>query len=505
MVLLVDGALAAWDHEPARATWTSRAANATEPRPHRISALRALATVGHREAAATLATIALDRAADPALRLEAATAAGRLAAEELEDDARTMLDGDLDDRMVAVRLLGTHESKEAVVLLRRLGTDREPAVAYGALRRLVDIDPALIEDFVPALCVQPTLSETHGTGLANLRFVADDPKIRALAAEALVFQRTPDSINLLAPMLDDAHVDVRTYVRRQLVAHDAQPPLRAAIRRAVTRILHLDEVDHWQGVEQAALLLGAIDHEQVAPRLLKLMPAARAEVRVAANVALRRLAIPQTLDEVYQMAERICFGLSKKYPSSGTSPLEPLDEDKQAQLISDTNKNVSMVALDAQVSQMMQMFCLMDYRPAEPLMRRHIPKHSFGEAARAAAIWALGHFYADKADEQLGGLFVGRLSDLTPLDPELPKVRRFSAISIGRMKAAQCASALQGFYESESFSADIGGSCRWALTQIDGQQRPPLPTRLRTVTGFFIDPADKLERDEYLPAVKEPQ
>jgi len=135
-------------------------------------------------------------------------------------------------------------------------------------------------------------------------------------------------------------------------------------------------------------------------------------------------------------------------------------------------------------------------------MRKHIPKHSYYPKARGAAIWALGHLHRDSGNDKLGGLFASRLSDLTPMDPETPEVRRFSAVSIGRMKATGSVGTLQRFFEQEQSIRIIGGSCRWALTYIDGQERPPLPTIYSYRRGFFLEPTDALDDEQMLPATR---
>ena len=88
------------------------------------------------------------------------------------------------------------------------------------------------------------------------------------------------------------------------------------------------------------------------------------------------------------------------------------------------------------------------------------------------------------------------------MDPEAPEVRRFSAVSIGRMKATGSISALERFYDQEKTSRIIGGSCRWALSYIDGQQRPPLPTIYTHRRGFFLEPTDEVSDDQMLPATR---
>ena len=500
MIHLVDPALASWNDPSAIEMWMAMLKNPAASRAARISAIESLAAVRHQDAALDLQRIALDPTRDPALRLAAGGALGRLVPAGLDAAAESLLAAGrgLPDRAVAAAIIAEHKGKEAVVLMRRMAVDREPAVACVALRRLVDLDPMQVRDLVEPLRVPGDLADYRKDNLSNMRLLADDPKIRKLAAEVLVFEATPQTVNLLAPMMDDPHPDVRVYVRRSLVEMDRDQKLKATIRHVGVAALNADEVDNWRIVEQAALLLGAIDHEPVAPRMVDLLVAARPEVRNGAAVGLRRLAIADTLPQVLAVAQLICKGLEDIYAIKDPRSIEQnMQSDSR---VRDAINTVDKADLDRQVGHMMQMFGQMRYRPAEPLMRRHIPKHSFAVMARGAAIWALGHLHAGSPDSELAELFAGRLSDLNPNDPEFQLVRRCSAISMGRMKAAQVSDTLAAFLESENHVVDIGGACRWALIQIDGEDRPPLRPTDHHPRGNFLDPADTLPREDYLIA-----
>jgi hypothetical protein len=268
-------------------------------------------------------------------------------------------------------------------------------------------------------------------------------------------------------------------------------------------MLHLDEMDHWRGVAQAALLLGTLDHEAEAPRLIELFVATSSEVRLAAAVGLRRLAVDETLPQIFAMTDLICQGIKidmyNRLLTDGRAQGNPksIDDHVRAAV-----KDVLTDTLAKQVAQSMQMFGQMRYRKAEPLMRLHIPKHSYPVVQRAAAIWALGHLYDGAVNEDLSAKFAGRLSDINPMDPEALPVRRFSAVGIGRMKTTSQTAVLDRFYHEDSYSADVGGACRWALMHLDGQQRPPLSPIYTRQGGYFLEPDDELEDDQYLEVAR---
>ena len=143
-----------------------------------------------------------------------------------------------------------------------------------------------------------------------------------------------------------------------------------------------------------------------------------------------------------------------------------------------------------ETTQLMMAMGDMDYRPAEPLMRRYIPKGSFDVMARAAAIWALGKLREGRADSTLVTLLEGRLADIHPPVPEMEEVRRFSAIALGRMQDAAPLETLHSFLEMEQTNVEIGGACRWAIIQITGEQLPPLRPFDVDQTGWFLKPLE---------------
>lgn len=76
-----------------------------------------------------------------------------------------------------------------------------------------------------------------------------------------------------------------------------QEGLREAILEQAQRIIAGDD---WRGLEQAARLFGALDHEPAAERLLELLKHDRTEVFVTAGWALRELAVPRTLPAMHE-------------------------------------------------------------------------------------------------------------------------------------------------------------------------------------------------------------
>jgi len=463
IILVTDPALARWNVKAMRSTWMDRV-EGDVGRVAKISAMQSLAAVGHVEALPTLRTIVANRNEPPDVRLAAGHAIGTLTTEGEARAAGRLAQGSVVDQLAAVAVLGSHESPDAVAVLQTLAVADEPAVAAAALARLIEVDPL------------------HAASFAAEASRRNDARVRLLAAEVLRARQTPDAVVAIALLLDDTDPTVREAVRRWLIELDAVDGLSSIVRSETLKALARES---WRGLEQAARVLGAIDEERAGERLIELLSHWRGEVRVSAATGLRWLAVDSLLPAMLEKSQRISE-LQKLTPDDLEAAMDRVDFD--------------MSDLDDQQAQLMQAFGRMGYREAESLMNAHIPKNSgYGTTSRGAAIWALGLFYADNVNAGLVGQFRGRLSDVNPMEPEATIVRQFSAIGLGRMKAERGLSTLRKFEQEGSSSREIGGSCRWAIMQITGQTLPPLETMRPRRGGWFLEPTDELELDEYVP------
>lgn len=449
MARLVEPALARWRHEPIRKLWLDRLADAGATRRQLlVLAIRGLAEVAETEAAPRLLELAVDSDVAPEVRMEAARATGKLRSEGLEEEARRLAaddsPGKMVDRLVAASLLTGHRGDAAQGVLLELALDGEPAVAAIALGRLLKIDPMLV---IPI--IEPVLA-------------SDDANVRHLGARALVSWRTAEAIGQLGPMLDDRHPDVRSYVRRSLEEMAPDPQLGGPV---LEEVLDMLTGDRWRGLEQATLAVVALDHKPAAGRLVELLDFERPEVFITAAWGLRRLAVAETLDAMFDKLERE----TEKTKAGGRSDLD----------------------VDRQSCYLIEALGQMKYRESDPLLREYVPKNApFGHEARAAAIWTLGHLHAGKPDAELAKLFAGRLSDTNPENPEDPEVRRMSAISLGRMKAEDQLSTLRGFMEGESVNDEVGYGCAWAIHEITGEAIPKVEAQRGWRLGWFLEPIE---------------
>jgi HEAT repeat protein len=390
-----------------------------------------------------------DPSRDVGLRLAAAEAAGQVGGDRLSAVADELARGQGApagfSRLLAVRLLAGQADESAIETLQRLARDPEPAVAAAALARLDAILPAM------ALPIAKGAIESADAGL------------RRTAATIVSRPADRDTIELLGRLLGDPNPSLRRFITGQLVAVGLDDSLREAV---ATRAMRWLEVDDWRGAEQATLVVGSLDHEPAAARLVELLRHSREEVAVTAAWALRKLQAAEALGPMLARAEE----------------LERL-----------TLAQTPVPYGDRQASQLHQAFGEAGYRPAQPLLRRHLAGPTQKgpdrpESARAAAVWALTLLHADEPDPALARVLVERMAADEATPPELPLVRRMAAVGLGRLKAAEHLPALRKVAERDGVNSEIGYSCFWSIERLTGEAIPEVTAEERAVVGWFLQP-----------------
>jgi HEAT repeat protein len=282
-------------------------------------------------------------------------------------------------------------------VLLRLAADREPTVAAIAVGRLLELDPARLK--------------TLYDGLAK----SSDSTLRKLAARGLAELKSPEATERLAPLLTDPHPDVRVLTRDALIRLADTESLREAVHRGVTRVLAGDDA---RGLEQAAIVVGAIRYEPAADRLVQLLPHAFGEIRVTSAWALRRLAVPATAARIL---ERVKF-LTER--GAAAPPKEP---------------EGSFLYRD--LEHLIEVLGVLHYKPADAVLRKYLPRPPaplppgvvspvWLPHLRTAAIWSLGHIHATDATPEV----VTALQQLFK-NPDSGSVRAATAVALGRIKS----------------------------------------------------------------------
>lgn len=436
LVRIVEPALATWKYSPAQDVWRQRLEMADVEASFLVqSAIRGAGLSRDQKSVPLLQEMIL-HSPKATYRLAAAEALGRVSETGLENLANQVLQEQSDDlspasgsrtmlhRLIVAKLLRNHRSDEARQALLKLAADSEGAVASVAWESLVRSAPRELRS------------------LTRQAASRKDVLVRGFVVEALL--ATPDSsaVEQLGLALNDRHPDVRYSARRALLAISEMPDLRDDVAAAGEAVLHGDQ---WEGLEQSAVLLGSLDHEQVVDRCFELLTHPRTETAIAAAWALRKFSIPETLPRML----RFCEDLDAVLVAGESCP--------------DSAPFVASHLFEA-MGQML-------YEPSEPLLRRYIPKAQprVVYPMRQSAIAALGWLKAGSGDEELSELFYERWLDqgIFPIY-EGENVRYASVVSIGRIKAPSFESKVRDQYPGVS-AGKLNYSIEWALTQFTGK------------------------------------
>ena len=449
---LVDPALARWDHLPSRDGWLARIEDPAIPTGLRLLAIDALGTVREPRAATTLAKIVTDRDTPPEIRLAAARALGNVSESGLVDMAEGLAATSAGKspgtgpaalgRLLAMALLERQSGDAATGLLRSLATDPEPSVATAALSRLDALDA------VAALTI------------AHDSLATTDAGQRHLAARLTARPGDADCIGRLGPLLGDRNPSLRRFVAGKLADFAADPSLRQPV---IDQGVGALAGDQWRALEQAALLLGHLDHEPAAERLMTLLDHDRDEVAVSAAWALRKLEMTETLPPLLAYATK-------------------LREQLQGQLTPEASAKFGRKA-----QQLHQLFGILRFRAAGPLLREYVPKAQIDSRARSAAFWALGLIHENESDCDLAPVFAERLADVASLPPESGVVRWMAAVGLGRFKAESQLETLRAFAKRDTMFSESGIASSWAIWQITGEAMPPEPADITRIGGWFLE------------------
>ncbi|MCA9121555.1 MAG: hypothetical protein H6822_13205 [Planctomycetaceae bacterium] len=456
LAMIVEPALASWNYEPMLEMWRQRLTDSDCERVKLQLAMRCLGEVKDSAAVPLLLDIVTDSNAEGPVRHSAArvaaivggpgvvVTAGELSAEPVGQPTASLL---------AVTLLEEQSSPEAIDALKRISGGGTGVASGLALRELYEIDPKLIYDDAAA-AIRST-----------------DVNVRRVGCETLAHRADVDSIALLAPLLSDSNPSLRRDVSNLLLRLAEQISLRDVVIQHTVEVASRDD---WRGLEQSLIVLAMLDHEAVADRLLELLTHRRPEVRVTAAWGLRKLAVAETLPAMLLHANQ--------------------ETDKVA---AGTHELRYAITIDMQLSQLFQAFGQLEYKPADPLMRKFIPKTLFyGGSSRPAAVWALGKVNAGGVNEELSALFAQRLKDgLSPM-PEFEDVRRMSAVGLGRMEAKPQLKSLRTFVTEVPSS--VGQACAWSIEHLTGETTEfSLEYAVSTMDWFLIpkDPAKPTETD----------
>jgi HEAT repeat protein len=446
LILTIDPALARWAYPPASQVWIQRVRGRKVAPAIATSALRCLAVIRDTGAIPDVLATVMDRESPTSLRLQAAQTLGAISATGLLASAEQLTSSaDTWDALIAITMLAGHSDPDTAAFAERLTINADPRVRSHAYSLLARLDAAAI-------------LARHAAAIRD-----PDDTVRREIVLAFAAQPTDSAVQALAGALADHSRPVRTAAGAALIQFSRTPALAALVANQVRQTLQSDD---WRTLEQAAEIAGELKLDGSSSRLVELLSFDRPEVRWATAVALRKLAIPETLPSMLTRAEALTSQATK---AAATPAL--------------------FESIGRETSQLFMAIGQQKYLPAHDLLVRYLPKRSgYHPIARGAALYALGKIHEGTPQPDLVEKFQARLGDNNPLDPEAAEVRRFSAIGLARMGSRPSIPILREFYEAENSTVSVGGACRWAIMQLEQSSLPPLRPVAVHPGPFFLEP-----------------
>jgi HEAT repeat protein len=429
---VAEPALVRWRSAVMADQWMARLADSGAAQQSLGNAIRGLGAIKEKQALPGLSALVNDRSLASSVRMAAARSMGLIDSQGLVDQATAFINGTEPDTLsdlLAIALLRRHTDETSIGLLKSLMARESTVVQSEILKRMHEIDPALVLDFV------------------DDAITSKDVNVRRVLASALTISKQKNRIAPLASLLNDVNPSLRRDVADALVDLAQNTDLREEVISQVSGML---DQDSWRGCEQAAIVLVILDHKAAGDRLVDLLRHPRGEVMVASAWGLRRFAVKKHLPAMLGRAEEVYGGFKKRQISLDT----PGAEDQMVQLFT--------------------AFGQMRYQASDELARAYVPRNfSLGEKARAAAVWSLGYLHEGDAPDDLVKMMLARLNDVIAETPEFEDVRRMCAVSFGRMNAEATLPDLRKYATDIPVASCM--ACHWAIEKMTGEKPPVFP------------------------------
>lgn len=445
LAVVLEPALAEWDHRPLRDIWLQRMQTAdADPILVRV-AVEALGTVREPTAEPVLTQLLLDSYQPFSLRFATARALSRLPSPRLVELAEALLDAPSANPMqwlLGVQLLNEQDSDAAIQLLERFADLEDRAVVGEALRQLLRVAPTKV-----IARAEPNVSDR-------------DANVRAFTVEALATAGTPEHIQLLASALQDPVPLNRRRAREVLLQFAENETLLPHVVQEATAVLQADE---WRGIEQALILLTKLQQRESRQRIFQLLDHDRGEVMETAAWSIKELAQPdwseQSLAALQQQLER--FNDEFTYASADT------------------------------LTHLVEAMGTLQMQESLDLLRTFVPKDApFTPTIRSAAVWAIGEVLQDQPQPDVVSELESRLNDANPILPEADSVRGLAAVSLGKMQSQGSMEYLVEWREVHGLNSFVGRRSAWAIYKLTGEPVGEVPTSTSNLGGWFVQPLD---------------
>lgn len=444
---VVEPALAKWHHAPMQDVWLSRLNNSKLPPRLILRAIQGVSVSGVKKSIPRLRELSLERDVSPAIRLAAAQALGKLQTQELEADATKLLERSSDEfpseALLAATLLSRHEGPTTTAILTRLVEHKDAAVVSMALRRLAEITPRSVEHLNSKLLVH------------------HDPNVRELMSRILQQQQSLSAVRASGELLSDRHPRVRQSAQEALIMLDSIPDLETEVRTVALQVLSSDQP---LGQEQAALVVGAIDHKPAALRLVALLDSPNHSVQIHAAWALRKLQVPETAPPILAKLQKETADSMVSLPL-GTTVDQPAVE-----------------AMYVRLGHQIETLALLQVRDALSTLQLYLPKPPqrpekpvdirldtvWVPHLRRQAVWAIGQICRDEPVPEIVALLRNKFMEASDSED----VRAMAAISLARMKAVDLLPDFRAQLAIGEEYNDVRFSCAWALKHLTGAPMP---------------------------------
>lgn len=431
----VERSLIRWQSDLAVSTWRKRLRDQESPPDRLVLAIEGLTAVG---SAADIPWIVqrLNPASEPVVAVAAAWALAELRPEGNGELSRRLVrsgrDSDRPHRLLLAALLltgdGSESARETLMGILSDGSDPARRVALRTLHR--------------------HHSET-ATELAHSWVQRGGASVREAAIEILGGAPSEAGIRTLVGGLDDPERRLRRAARRHLLDAASDPQLRPVV---IEEVLQKSmEGGSWRSLEQAILLLTALDQQQIVPALMEHLEHPRGDVSVTASWGLKVLV--QDPDTVDRVAEKVDQWTRQPGPELAQTQAERHQVHRLAHLLELLGKH--------------------RHHSSDEVFRRLVPQESgFNPMPRAAAVWALGRIWQTDAPADLIEQLRLRMLDLHAEYPdvaEVPLVGYAVVNTLGRIAGSELIDDLKIFVTPDTEAPPVGAAAAWAIEQI--QQR----------------------------------
>ena len=452
LAMMIEPALARWNHQPARQVWLDRLDGVAASRSLRVVAIECLATVGEDGASQRLQEFVLDGNEHPQLRLAAARALGGLVDSGLEAVAASVALSERPNagfaQILAAAMLRGHSTAESERLRFEFAASDKASAAL-AWEQIESSSPEIL-------------------ALARQAVENGPPKLAARAIGALARQPTADSVQVIALALRHTHADVRVEGRRRLYDAAQADEIRNAVIGIAKSGLNKDP----STVEQAALLLGALGVTDAADRLVMLLDHESDRIQVAAGCGLKMMQAPGTAAAMLKRFNLVAQSYQRRARRDRT-----------------ITKGTRI-----QAAHLIEALAKLNHAPAKQAARSLIGNDNPPTELKRAVLWSIGFLFADEPEVKVAQSLLKQINRTSRNEndaPPDPYTRGMAALSLGRMNVAE--RQLRSLRGEGPIRTELVHACAWALREIAGDDLPaPEPLNQWTV-GWFLEPVPSLK------------